>query len=349
MSVESKLFGTSREGREVMIYTIRNSKGMEAKVINVGAILVSLNVPDKDGKVQDLVLGYDNLDSYYGNPSFFGATIGPSANRIGGAEYEIDGVNYEIDINDGDNNLHSHMELGYHKRVWDAEVGEDCVKFSLEDPATLGFPGYKKVSVTYTVTENNELKLHYYGTSSERTILNLTNHTYFNLDGVGSGKIEDHELQLNAATFTPAVKGSIPTGEIASVKGTPMDFTEFTKVGARINEDFDQLNNAGGYDHNFCIDGWDGTLRQAATVKGPKSGRIMKVYTDLPGVQFYAGNFIDPADGKNGIKYDKRYGLCLETQYYPDTIHHENFPSCIFGGEEEDARVYDTTTIYAFE
>lgn len=349
MSVTQEAFGKSRDGRDLFLYTIENGKGMKAKVTNLGAILVQLWVPDKEGKVQDVVLGYDSADRYYSNPSFFGATVGPSANRIGGASYEIDGVNYDIDVNDGPNNLHSHYELGYHKRVWDAEIFDDSVRFCISDPATLGFPGNKEISVTYSVTDKNELKLHYHGTSDEKTIINLTNHTYFNLDGHDSGNILDHKIKLECADYTPTVKGSIPTGEIAPVAGTPMDLTSPKRVGDDIDKDFEQLNMAGGYDHNFCIDGYDGTLRQCATVWAAKSGRVMKVYTDLPGVQFYAGNFITPEDGKEGYHYEKRGGLCLETQYYPDTIHHDNFPSCLFGGSEGEAKVYDTVTVYAFE
>lgn len=349
MSVTQEAFGKSRDGRDIILYTITNSKGMIAKVTNLGAILVQLWVPDASGKAEDVVLGFDTAEEYYNNVSFFGATIGPSANRIGNASYEIDGICYEIDDNDDGNNLHSHFELGYHKRMWDAETTDDSVIFSIYDPATLGFPGVKEITLTYTLTENNELKLHYYGTSDQATIINLTNHTYFNLDGHDSGSIMDHEIKLNCAKYTPTVPGSIPTGEIADVAGTPMDLTSLIKVGEHIDDEYEQLVMAKGYDHNFCIDGYDGTLRETATVKGPKSGRVMKVYTDLPGVQFYAGNCIKKQTGKNGVTYGKRHGLCLETQYYPDTVNHDNFPSCIFGGEGEDAKIYDTVTVYAFE
>ena len=345
MGVTSAKFGNSNDGREITLYTITNNKGMTAKVSSLGAILVELWVPDKNGNAQDIVLGFDKGEDYYGNPSFFGATVGPSANRIGGASYEIDGVCYELDANDGENNLHSHMELGYHKRMWDARVLADGVEFSLEDPATLGFPGNKKMSVTYKLTDDNELVLDYHGQSDARTIINPTNHTYFNLDGMDAGSIEDHYIKLECSNYTPTVPGSIPTGEIAPVAGTPMDLTKEVKVGAHIGDDFEQLNLAGGYDHNFCIDGWDGTLRLAATVRSEKSGRVMKTYTDLPGIQFYAGNFIDPQDGKKGVHYDKRHGLCLETQYYPDTIHHDNFPSCVFG----EGKDYRSQTVYKFE
>lgn len=349
MAVTQEVYGKSRDGRDIILYTITNSKGMKARVTNLGAILVSLWVPDASGKAEDIVLGFDTAEEYYDNSCFFGATIGPSANRIGDASYEIDGICYELDDNDGGNNLHSHFELGYHKRMWDAETSEDSVIFSIYDPATLGFPGVKEITLTYSLTENNELKLHYYGTSDQPTIINLTNHTYFNLDGHDSGSIVDHEIKLNCAKYTPTVPGSIPTGEIADVAGTPMDLTSFTRIGNHIDDDFDQLEMAGGYDHNFCIDGYDKSLRETATVKAAKSGRVMKVYTDLPGVQFYAGNFIKPQTGKGGCTYNKRGGLCLETQYYPDTVNHDNFPSCIFGGEGEDEKIYDTVTVYAFE
>ncbi len=347
MSVTSKEFGCSRDGRELKLYTITGKNGLTAVVTNLGAILVSLMVPDAQGNVEDVVLGFDKADDYYGNPSFFGATIGPNANRIGNAEYEIDGVHYELDINDNDrNNLHSHIENGYHKRVWDVDNDDNSVTFSIEDPATLGFPGNKKLSVTYTVTDDNELKLHYVGSSDENTILNPTNHSYFNLDGIKSGCICEHKIQIEADEYTPTDNQSIPTGEIASVKGTPMDLTSPTVIKDHIGDDFEQLNFAGGYDHNFCVRGYDGSLRKVATVWAAKSSRVMEVYSDLPGVQFYAGNFIKEGQvGKDGAVFNKRYGLCLETQFYPDAIHHENFQSPVFGPE----RSLDTTTIYAFK
>ncbi len=351
MAVEKSFFGKSPEGKEITLYTISNSKGMKASVTDLGAILVKLLVPDQNGRVEDVVLGFDKAEEYYKNPSFFGAVIGPNANRIGGAAFTLDGVEYQLDVNDGPNNLHSHKELGYHKRIWTADVDDNSVTFSLEDNASMGFPGKKRIQITYTLSEDNELALHYHGVSDCRTIFNPTNHSYFNLEGAKNGVIEDHELWLGASCYTPVVAGAIPTGEIIPVAGTPMDFTSMKRIGLEINADFEQLQLTGGYDHNWVIDGWDGTLRHIATVKAPKSGRIMKAYTTLPGVQFYAGNFIEPETGKEGVLYDKRYGLCLETQYYPDTIHHENFPSCVFGGAEEasDAREYDSVTVYRFE
>ena len=350
MAVTKSVFGKSPEGKEISLYTLSNGKGMKAEVTNLGAILVRVLVPDAAGKVDDLVLGFDNGESYYGNDSFFGTVIGPCANRTGGAEYTLDGVTYQLDKNDGANNLHTHKQLGFHKRLWDAEMGENSVTFSLEDEdGHLGFPGNKKVSVTYSLSAENELTLHYHAVSDKKTIINLTNHSYFNLDGHGAGSIEEHELWLGASHFTPVVPGSIPTGEIRAVAGTPMDFTQPKKIGRDIREDYEQLLLTGGYDHNFVIDGWndDSTLRHIATVKGPKSGRVMKAYSTLPGVQFYAGNFIDAQQGKGGVTYGKRSGFALETQYFPDTIHHENFPSYVFGGE--NGREYDSVTVYKFE
>ncbi|MBO4749329.1 MAG: galactose mutarotase [Lachnospiraceae bacterium] len=345
MAVEIQEFGKAKDGREILLYTIKNKKGMQAAVTNIGAILVKLLVPDAKGKLDDLVLGFDHGEDYYGNGCFFGAVIGPNANRIGGASFEIDGEKFQLAVNDGPNNLHSDFEKGYHKAIWDAEVFENGVCFSLKDTdGNMGFPGNKKVQVTYTLDENNGLELHYHASSDKKTVLNLTNHTYFNLDGHDAGSIEGHELQLNCSKYTPVVQGAIPTGEQAPVAGTFMDFTQAKVIGKEINEPWEQLLLTGGYDHNWIIDGADGKLREIATVKGPKSGRVMKVYTTLPGVQFYAGNFIAPQTGKDGVSYGRRGGLCLETQYYPDTVHQPDFPSCIFGGEKE----YDSVTVYRF-
>ena len=350
MAVEKSIFGKSPAGQDITLYTLCNSKGMKAAVTDLGAILVKLLVPGTDGQVKDVVLGFDKAADYYKNPSFFGAVIGPSANRIGGACFEIDGVTYKLDVNDGVNNLHSHMELGYHKQIWDAKVNDNSVTFFLEDPATMGFPGTKKVQITYTLTEENELILHYHGASDRKTVFNPTNHSYFNLKGAGDGSIEDHKLWLGASSYTPVVAGAIPTGEIAPVAGTPMDFTVSKVVGRDIGADFEQLKLTGGYDHNWVIDGWDESLKHIATVEAPDGSRTMKVFTTLPGVQFYAGNFIEEQTGKNGAVYAARSGLCLETQYYPDSIHQDHFPSCVFGGQEgaADAREYDSVTIYQF-
>ena len=345
MAVTKEAFGTTKCGKNITKYYISNSKGMKAGVINYGAILVNLFVPDKNGNMADVVLGYDTLEPYFENGSFFGATVGPNANRIEGAAFELDGQRYQLAVNDGVNNLHSDAQLGYHKRVWDVEERTDSVTFSLTDEdGSMGFPGNKKVKVTYTVTEENELKIHYEADSDKNTIINMTNHSYFNLAGHDAGKIYDHKLQLLASCYTPVVAGAIPTGEIASVKGTPFDFLKETRVGDRIEDDNEQLKLVKGYDHNWVIDGADGSLREFATVSDDKSGRVMKCYTDLPGVQFYAGNCIGETVGKGGTVYGPRCGLCLETQYYPDTANKPQFPSAVFGPD----RKYVTATVYKF-
>ena len=344
MALKKRNFGV--DGQEATLYTLENSKGMKAEVTNYGANLVNLFVPDKNGVVEDVVLGFDSVKGYMKNGSFFGATIGPSANRIGGAKFTIDGVEYQVDVNDGPNNLHSHMEDGYHKMLWDVEEGDNSVTFTVRDTdGYMGFPGNKELSLTYTLDEENGLTLHYHAKSDKNTVMNPTNHSYFNLDGHKSGNIEDHIMMINASCYTPVVPGAIPTGEIASVKGTPMDFTAEKVVGKEIGEAMEQLLLTKGYDHNWVVDGWDGSLKHIATTIGPKSGRKMHTYSTLPGVQFYAGNCISDEPGKDGAFYTKRSGLCLETQYYPNSINTPNFPSCVFGGDKE----YDSVTVYRFE
>lgn len=346
MAVEVNVFGKSPEGEEIKTYTLKNSMGMEVVLTNLGAIVLKLIVPDKNGVRSDLVLGFDNSKAYYDNPSFFGAVIGPSANRIGGAAFEIDGEKYELDVNDGPNNLHSDFAKGYHKQIWKAAIGDNSVTFGLEDTdGNMGFPGNKSVEVTYTLDEENGLTLHYHGSVDRKALMNLTNHSYFNLDGHDSGSIEGHEMWIKASRYTPVVAGAIPTGELAPVAGTPMDFTVSKKVGKDIGADFEQLKLVQGYDHNWVLDDYDGGLQHIATVKAEKSSRVMKVYTTLPGVQFYAGNCISTQTGKNDAVYGKRNGLCLETQFFPDTIHQPSFPSCVF----EPGRDYDSLTVYRFE
>ena len=345
MSVTTSAFGNYPDGREIRLYTISNKRGMQVAVANVGAALVKVLAPDRGGNIADVVLGFDRGEDYMKNPSFLGIVVGPNANRIANAAYTLDGAAYSLDVNDGANNLHSHRENGWHKQLWDAVVDGDSVTFTFKDTdGRLGFPGEKQISVTYLLDEENALTVHYHGISDRNTILNPTNHTYFNLDGHDSGSIEGHELWLGASRYTPADKGSIPTGEIASVEGTPMDFTVSKRVGKEIDSDFEQLKFAGGYDHNWVIDGWDRKLRHFATLKAAVSPRTMEVYTTLPGVQFYAGNFLEDQTGKGGVLYGYRQGMCLETQYFPDSINKPQFPSCVFGGDEE----YDSVTVFRF-
>lgn len=345
MHMKKELFGKTKSGIEIYRYWLENTKGMRAGIINYGAVLVNLFVPDRNGNVADVVLGFDELEPYFDNGSFFGAVIGPNANRVGGASFVLNGKSYQLDVNDRQNNLHSHRDLGYHKRVWEVSEEEDGVRLSLEDgDGSMGFPGNKKIRVTYRLTEDNGLRILYEAFSDKDTIINLTNHTYFNLAGHDQGQICDHVLELKASAYTPVTQSLIPTGEIASVKGTPFDFLQAKRVGDEIDADDQQLKIAGGYDHNWVLDGESGTIRQFASVTEPVSGRCLKAYTDLPGVQFYAGNFIGRQTGKGGAVYDVRSGLCLETQYFPDTANKPTFPKAVFGPD----RAYKSTTIYQF-
>jgi len=347
MSITKESFGVMKDGTEITAYTIINGKGMEATVINFGAILTKLIVPNKAGEKADVVLGYDSLESYYDNSSFFGATIGRSANRIADAKFSIDGVEYKLVVNDGPNNLHTDFDKGIHKRAWEAKVDESSnsvVFFISEEDGETGFPGKMDLSVTYSVTEDNELKINYLGASDKKTLMNCTNHTYFNLSGHDSGDIHDEKLQLIAQRYTPVVAGAIPTGELASVKGTPFDFTEPKRIGDEIDTDNEQLKLVQGYDHNWVIDNYDGKMKKVALVIDEKAGRSMEVFTDLPGIQFYAGNCIADTVGKNGVKYTKRNALCLETQYFPNSINEAAFPQPVLDVGEQ----YNTTTVYRF-
>lgn len=345
VGIVKEKFGTTKSGEEIYLFTLKNKNGLEAKITNFGAAVVSLMVPDKKGEFADVVLGFDKAEDYFSNPSFFGVTIGPNANRVGGAAFTLNGKEYHLPVNDGPNNLHSDMDGGYQKGLWMSEEDGDSLKLTIEGKdGDLGFPGNKKITMTYTLTDDNELKLRYHATSDMETLLNLTNHTYFNLAGHDSGSIEGQFLRLHAANFTPVLLGAIPTGEIAPVAGTPLDFTERKQIGAEIGADYEQLKLVQGYDHNFVIDGADGTMREAAEADDAESGRRMKVFTNLPGMQFYAGNCIAEQSGKGGVRYVPRTGFCLETHYFPDNIHHSNFPQAVFGPGKD----YEAETIYQF-
>lgn len=346
MGVQKELFGTDKEGKEVYLYTLSNSRGMKAKVMNYGAILVDLIVPDKEGKTADVVLGYDKLSESFVNGCFFGAVIGPNANRIANARFILDGVEYHLDPNDGMNNLHSHKDLGVHKRIWETQEIENGVVFSVDMPdADLGFPGNKTLKVTYSVNEENELKLEYSGISDKNTIINMTNHSYFNLDGHDAGDISEHQVTIHAKYFTEILPGAIPTGKLVPVEGTPMDFNTPKKIGEEIDKEWDQLEMVGGYDHNWCLDNYDGKVRLVASVTNPSGSRTMKVFTDLPGVQFYTSNGMAEQTGKGGANYGSRTAYCLETQFYPDTANEPDFPSAVFGPDKD----YHSVTIFRFE
>lgn len=343
MSTDITQFGRTQIGKDIKLYTIRNKNGMEAAVTNIGACLVKLIVPDNKGNLKDIILGFDSGEEYLVNGSFFGATVGRCANRTKGAAFSIDGKEYRLAVNDNDNNLHSDFYKGMHKVLWDAQTGDDHVKFSYHSPdMENGFPGNLDMNVTYTLSDDNELIISYEGVSDKKTLINMTNHTYFNLSGHDSGSIEDTRLTINASCYTPVVAGAIPTGEIASVKGTVMDFTSEKTIGQDINADFEQLRLVKGYDHNYVVDDHDGTSRLIAKAKA--DGRTMEVYSDLPGVQFYAGNCIACQEGKKGVLYRERTGFCLETQYFPNSANDPAFEHPIF----DKGQKYETTTIYKF-
>lgn len=343
MGVKVELFGKGKEKKNIFLYTIENANGMRASVTNMGAILVNLFVKNDKGEFKDVVLGLAKGQDYYKNGSFFGATVGRNANRIGGAACKIDGVIYNFPVNDGPNNLHTDFEVGMHMKIWDAEIIGNSVKFTVTSPdMESGFPGNLKMAVTYTLTDDNAIEISYEGVSDKKTVINMTNHSYFNLCGHDSGCIEDTELQLNASYYTPVVKGAIPTGELAAVEGTVFDFRQPKKIGEEIKAKEKQLKLVKGYDHNFAIDNYDGTQKLVATAKA--GGITMEVYSDLPGIQFYAGNCIAKQKGKDGVKYGKRTGFCLETQYFPDNVNQENFKKAIFDAGE----VYKTKTVYKF-
>lgn len=349
MGITKEEFGVSPKGEKIYEITLENRNGMKAKLINYGAILRSLYVPDKNNHFDDVVLGYDSLEGYFTNPGGYGSTIGRHANRIENSEIIINGIKYELDKNEGENNLHSGFN-GYQKRVWgfiETDSEEPSVDFTLLSPdGDQGFPGNLEIQVSYRLTNDNEIVITYHGVSDEDTIINMTNHSYFNLSGHDSGTICNHKLWIKSNEFTPVgEKGSIPTGEIRSVKGTPMDFTVLKRIGEDIDSDYEQILRGQGYDHNYVLDIKGDKVEKIALLEDEKSGRKMEVFTDLPGVQLYTGNFIAGTEvGKEGTVYKKTDGICLETQYYPDAIHHENFKSPVV----KKGEIYHTTTIFKF-
>ena len=342
-------FGTTKEGQSVDLYTITNSHGLKIQAMNYGGIIVSLYVPDKHGKLDDVALGFDNFEGYLNNKPHFGGIIGRCANRIANAKFTLDGKEYQLARNADPNSLHGGWK-GFDAVLWQAapfqkEAGAGIIFTYSSKDGEEGYPGNLNVKVTYTLTEKNELDISYEATTDKPTPVNLTQHSYFNLAGEGNGNILGHELMLNADQFTPMDKNFIPTGEIRSVKGTPLDFTKPHAVGARINENYEQLLLAHGYDQNFLVNGKTGELRLAVRVHEPTSGRALEVYTTEPGVQFYSGNFLDGTlVGKHGHAYQRRDGLALETQHFPDSPNHPQFPSTIL----RLGHTLQSRTIYKF-
>lgn len=345
--MQKKSMGKTSKGLEITQYTLSNKNGMEVDLNDLGATLINCRVPDKDGKIRDVFLGVDNAAAFEECANFFGTIIARNGNRIDKAKVTLDGVEYQLEVNDNENNLHSGKNNS-HTKVWNVDEYDDShIKFSVVLPdMEQGFPGTMNLSVTYTLTDDNGLELHYEGTTDKTTVANCTNHVYFNLNGHESGSIEGQYLQLNCSKYTPVIDHqAIPTGEEAPVAGTPMDFTEMTRIGDRIDADFEQLKFVGGYDHNYCIDGADGkTMVKCGTAYAKESGIAMDVYTDCVGVQLYCGNFISEMDGKAGAKYGKRHGFCLETQYYPNSANDTRFVQPILKAGEK----YDTKTKYVF-
>jgi aldose 1-epimerase len=330
-------FGTTDDGTRVDLYTLTSPEGMEVSITNYGGAITSIQVPDRKGRLGDVVLGYETLAEYLKNPRFLGALIGRHANRLARGTFSLNGTTYHVAQNNGPNHLHG-GNRGFDKVVWHAqeESGDaDSVQLSyLSKDGEEGYPGNLSARVTYTLARNNELRIEYYATTDKKTIVNLTNHSYFNL--AGSGNILTHELMLNADRFTPIASDLIPTGELRDVAGSPMDFTQSTSVGARINDQYEQLIFAGGYDHNFVLRDADTSLRLAANVYEPTSGRLMEVLTTQPGLQFYSGNFLDGrTTGKRGVVYHKHSGFCLETQHFPDSPNHAEFPTTVLKPGDE--------------
>jgi len=345
MKTEPKYFGKNRKGEEASLYTLKNKQGMVAEISDFGATLQSLWVLDKDGNLRDVVLGYDAPEGYEGpSGTFFGATVGRNANRICKGKFTLNGKEYTLAQNNGENNLHSGYDF-YSFRVWKTELYEENkIIFSLFSPdGDQGFPGNVTIKVTYTLTDENELKIDYWGETDADTILNMTNHSYFNLNGHDSGTILEQVLLIDADAYTPTDETLIPTGELMPVEGTPMDFRSKKRVGKEIKDSYPALVMAKGYDHNWALNN-NGNYAKVAELFSETSNICMEVYTDLPGIQIYTANYIEKEPGKRGSIYEQHQGMCFETQFFPDAIHHENFKSPVCKAGE----VYRTTTMYKF-
>lgn len=346
-SIVASDFG-SIDGQPVQLFTLTNASGAEVRIIEYGGIVVSLMVPDREGELGDVVLGFADLDSYVTDTPYFGAITGRYANRIAGGRFEIDGTSYELPLNNGPNSLHGGIK-GFDKVTWRGEptdTGDGVALTYVSADGEEGYPGTLESKVTYTWTDRNELRIDYLASTDKPTVVNLTNHSYFNLKDGGASPILDHELTINADSYTPIDPNLIPTGEIAPLAGTPLDFREPTVIGARIEDKAEQLAFGSGYDHNYVLNAAPEGLTLAATVYEPETGRVMDVLTSEPGVQFYSGNFLDGhLVGKGGIEYEHRSGLCLETQHFPNSPNQSEFPSTLL----RPGDTYSTTTIYRFD
>jgi Galactose mutarotase and related enzymes len=347
--VSKESFGKTADGESVDLFTLTNRNGMEAKITNYGGIVTTLTAPDRSNKYADVVLGFNDLDSYLKGHPYFGALIGRYGNRIAKGRFKLNGAEYKLAVNNGENHLHGGIK-GFDKVVWTArsmrtKLGPALSLTYVSKDMEEGYPGNLTVKVVYTLTNNNELRIDYTASTDKDTVTNLTHHSYFNLAGEGNGDILNHLLLLKASRFTPTDAGSIPTGELRNVQGTPFSFLKSTAIGERINQDEEQLKFGQGYDHNWVVNGCAGTLRQAASVYESTSGRVMDVWTTEPGIQFYTGNFLDGTlTGKSGKPYARRTGFCLETQHYPDSPNEPKFPTTTL----RKGATYRSTTIYRF-
>ncbi len=345
---EKTSFGKTPDGQNVDLYTLTNQNGMQVAITNFGGIVVRIQTVDRQGKTDDVVLGYDSLDGYVNDTAYFGAVIGRYGNRIALGKFTLDGAMYTLARNNGENSLHGGIK-GFNKAVWQAremavEDGPSVELTYLSKDGEEGYPGNLSVKVLYTLTDRNELKIDYTATTDKKTVLNLTNHSYFNLNPAGSDVLQ-HLLMIQADKFTPVDAGLIPTGELRSVAGTPFDFRKPTAIGARIEQEDEQLKLGKGYDHNFVLNRKGKGMELAARVVEPTTGRVLEVLTDEPGLQFYTGNFLDGSvRGKGGKAYGRRSAFCLETQHFPDSPNHPKFPST----ELKPGEKYQTTTIYRF-
>lgn len=346
--VTSMTFGTTPDGETVEKFTLSNASGMEVDIAAWGAAITRIQVPDRGGSQADVALAFGELEPYLEPHPYFGSVVGRYGNRIAKGRFTLNGVEYTLATNNGENHLHG-GERGFDRRLWKAQASTTAEGQSVEltyvsPDGEEGYPGTLTATVTYTLTPQNAIRMAYRATTDKDTIVNLTNHAYFNLAGHGNGTILDHELTIDADRFTPVDEGLIPTGELRPVEGTPFDFRKATAIGARIGGEDEQLKFGLGYDHNFVVNGEAGTMRRAARVVEPKSGRTLEVHTTEPGIQFYSGNFLDGVTGKDGRTYPYRGGFCLESQHYPDSPNKPHFPSTVLKAGQE----YSTTTEYRF-
>jgi len=347
--IKSEPFGKAPDGTPVELFTLINLNGVTAQITNYGGIITTLNVPDKDGNFDDVVLGFYTLEEYIKKSPHFGCLVGRFGNRIAGGKFTLDGVEYQMAINNGPNHLHGGL-VGFDKKVWTPEMiteeNGSALKLTYLSPdGEENYPGNLNVEAVYRLNDDNELILTFSATTDKKTVLNLTHHSYFNLKGHGNGDILDHEIQFNSTEFVAIDSTSIPLGPLMNVSNTPFDFLQPKSIGQDIEADDEQIRNGGGYDHSFVVDGYNEKLKLACTVWDHTSGRMMEVWTTEPAVQFYSGNFLDGSiKGKDGKVYKQRYGFCLEAQHYPDSPNHPEYPTTVLGPGE----VYDQTTIYKF-